>query len=270
MSYEYGKINQIRKGWWQAIRKHPVRALFAAAGLIFVVVASSFFSAIGDQMARPKLSLEGAKNKQIARIEFENSRPSNQAVVEGVNIADLRAGRDIRIEINTIVQEQIPPLAGRPPSIENRIFLYERYGGEWHTSNDEPILFANNQAVLRNKFVEGNVYRFTPTIHNGSEIVTLANPVHLYINLPTGLQVARPKLWVISGTDSGFTQYVARIPAAIPPGTGSTLNESLFVIFQKPGRYLATYSIHGTTSKGEGFLTDRRTLYFELTDDPGA
>ncbi len=270
MGYEYNKINQTCKKWWQAIRGHPVRALLVLLVLVSLTIGQSFFSAIGDQLARPKPSLKGTKNRQIAHIAFENTKPSKQAVAEGVSIADLGAGRDIRIEINTIIQEQVPPLAGRPSRTENRIFLYERYGGEWHTSNDEPILFASDQAFLRNEFVAGRKYRFTPTIHNGSEMVTLANPVQLYINLPTELQVVRPKLWVISGADSGSTQYVARVPDAIPPRTGGTLNESLFIVFPKPGRYFATYSIHGTTSKGEGFSTERRTLYFELTGGPGA
>ncbi len=85
MSYEYDKINQTCKKWWQVIRRHPVRALLTLLVLASAAVASSFFSAIGDQMARPKPSLEGAKNRQIARIEFENARPFVDRVVLGDN-----------------------------------------------------------------------------------------------------------------------------------------------------------------------------------------
>ena len=40
------------------------------------------------------------------------------------------------------IEAHIPPSQETPPQIERRIFLYERYGGEWHTSNKEPILFT--------------------------------------------------------------------------------------------------------------------------------
>lgn len=83
MNYEYGKINQIRKGWWQAIRKHPLRALLALLVLAFVVVASSFFSGIGDQLARPRSSLTGGKDRQSVRIDFESERPFVDRVVLG-------------------------------------------------------------------------------------------------------------------------------------------------------------------------------------------
>ena len=164
------------------------------------------------------------------------------------------------------IEAQVPPPQEIPTQkIEQKIFLYERYGGEWQTSNREPILFTSDTAVLRKKFVAGAEYRFTPTVHNSSRTVTLANPVQLYINLPTELVIRKPKLWVIADIDE-FTQYVANIPADIPPGASNTLNESLFITFPGPGRYPATYSIHGTTRTGEGFSTDRRTLYFELTE----
>lgn len=164
------------------------------------------------------------------------------------------------------IEVQIPPPQEIPPQkIEQKIFLYERYGGEWQTSNREPILFTSDTAVLRKKFVAGAEYRFTPTIHNSSRSATLASPVQLYLNLPTELAVKKPRLWVIADVDE-FTQYVANIPADIPPGASNTLNESLFIVFPRPGRYRATYSIHGTTRTGEGFTTDRRTLYFELTE----
>ena len=175
-----------------------------------------------------------------------------------------KAVQDFQVQLS--IEVQIRPSAETPPPVENRIFLYERYGGEWHTSNKEPILFVNNQAVLRNKFGEGREYRFTPTVHNGSKTVTLVNPVQLYINLPTELKVKKPSLWVIADVDNEFTQYTASIPADIPPGTGNTLNESLFIVFPRPGRYRSTYSIHGTTSTGEGFATERRAFDFVLTE----
>ena len=83
MSYEYGKINQIRKGWWQAIRKHPVKALLALLVVVFVVVASSFFSAIGDQLARPKSPLGDKTNKRTIRITYTNTSPFVDRVVYG-------------------------------------------------------------------------------------------------------------------------------------------------------------------------------------------
>jgi len=175
-----------------------------------------------------------------------------------------QSARDFLVQRS--IEAQIPPPQEIPPQkIEQKIFLYERYGGEWQTSNKEPILFTSDTAVLRKKFVAGAEYRFTPTVHNSSRTVTLADPIQLYINLPTELVVKKPRLWVIADIDE-FTQYVANIPADIPPGASNTLNESLFITFPGPGRYPATYSIHGTTRTGEGFATDRRTLNFELTE----
>lgn len=233
--------------------KH-IREIVVGAVVILVGGWLMFFLGPHDKVARPsQTALEVSDMQQLPE-------------VEGVNIRNLKAGRDINIAINIRVQEQVPPSADMLFHIENRIFLYERYGGEWHTSNNEPILFTNDQTFLRNKFDAGRDYRFTPTIHNGSKTVTLMNPVQLYINLPKELKVKKPDLWVIASIDDEFTQYAASIHDNIPPGTGNTLNESLFIIFPGPGRYPATYSMHGTTSKGEGFSTDRRTLYFELTE----
>ncbi len=87
MSYEYDKINQAFKKWWRAIRRHPVKTLFVLLFLASLTSASSFFSAIGDQLARPKPSLEGAKSKQVASIEFENGRPFVDRMVYGDDLA---------------------------------------------------------------------------------------------------------------------------------------------------------------------------------------
>ncbi len=87
MNYEYDKINQTCKKWWQAIRRDPIRAFFVLLFLAFVTFATSFLSSIGDQLARPKSLSEGTKNKQIASIEFESEKPFVDRVVYGNDLS---------------------------------------------------------------------------------------------------------------------------------------------------------------------------------------
>ncbi|MBI3312416.1 MAG: hypothetical protein HYZ88_02705 [Candidatus Omnitrophica bacterium] len=164
------------------------------------------------------------------------------------------------------IDKQIPSdeWTKAPLNIKEKIFLYERYGGEWQTSNKEPIVFTSDEAVLRNKFAEEKVYRFTPMIYNKNEGETISDP-EIYINLPAELKIMNPRLWRLTDDVDGL-QYHAGLPESnIPPFSMLGINESLFIVFPKPGRYEASYSIKGTTKKGVGVSVDNRKFYFDLT-----
>lgn len=168
-----------------------------------------------------------------------------------------------RKSVKSQAQAYVKFFAKQP--VSQRVLLYERYGGEWHTSNKEPILFTNNLSFLRAPYTEGRQYRFTPTVQNTNPGVTLIAPVQVFINFPPGVIVKQPIMWVISDTSNG-TQVSGTIPGGIPPDMSNTLNESLFLTFSKPDRYEVSYTIHGTTATGEGFSTQRRTFFFHLTE----
>lgn len=169
-----------------------------------------------------------------------------------------------RLYAQKAIQEQIPPTVEVSSRIEDKIFLYERYGNEWHTSMREPILFTNDKAFLKNRFEKDRAYRFTPTIYNGNKRVALADPVQLYIELPEEIEVEQTSLWVHTDSDGVINAYFANIRSEIPPGGGTTINESLFLKFLEPGRYKARYYIKGRTTTGEGFEPIVRTVEFVL------
>lgn len=166
---------------------------------------------------------------------------------------------------NQSIKSQTQALPTTPHTSTKRIFLYERYGGEWHTSNREPIVFVNNNAFLRSHFVKGKTYRFTPMIRNAHETVALATGVGLFIELPKTLTVQPPTLWRITDSEGDVVDYYAEM-AEIPPGASMGINESLFITFPSPGRYRVRYVIQGRATTGEGFEQIARTFYFELTE----
>jgi len=164
------------------------------------------------------------------------------------------------------IEQQIPKQSEEIKlTIDKKIFLLEKYGGEWHGSPVKPIVFSDEKSILRSTFTEGRKYRFTPTIYNGNRSITIS--AELFLNLPSEVTVDETKLWRLTDKDGEFNQYAAIFPINVPPESTNTMNESIFLSFPKPGRYKATYSIHGTGSNGEGFTTGIRAFYFELTND---
>ena len=142
---------------------------------------------------------------------------------------------------------EAPPTVEPSPPIATRVFLIERYGAEWHATKQEPILFADNGAFLRNRYVPNKEYSLTPTVANLSNAVLL--DVEIYLNLPKEITVKKPKLWEETGPYEEGIQYRAQLPS-VAPGTTNTVNEILKLTFPRPGRYKATYSVHGRSGTG--------------------
>ncbi len=166
--------------------------------------------------------------------------------------------------LNREAREIAQPFIEETQPIEKKILLYERYGGEWHTSNREPIFFTSNQAYLRNHFVAGKAYRFMPMIYNGNENVSLAAGVELYIEFPPGLTFQETKMWRIADIKPGSTTFYTQIPVEIHPGGSMGINESLFIIFPGKGRHPVKYYIRGRRVTGEGFKQIVRNFDFVM------
>ena len=155
----------------------------------------------------------------------------------------------------------VPRLIIGPP-LENRIVLSERYGGEWHSSNEFRIRLDNN-AVLRNRFVEGNYYRFTPTVDNLTPRSALIGVI-LFLDIPAELDIKPTKIWRIAEITGKVKEYFAVIDE-VPFGISMGIDESLFVRFPHPGKYPVRYTIAGRTTTA-GLPKIQRQFVFELTE----
>ena len=136
-------------------------------------------------------------------------------------------------------------LAGIP--IESKTVMFERYGGEWQSSNEFQIKLPDKHA-LQAPFMAGHVYRFTPMLQHEKRGALLTS-VSLFIRIPNGVQVQQTRLWRITDIGSKYTTYWAMIPS-VQYGIYSGIDESLFLTFSKADTYPIPYTIIGTVVEG--------------------
>ena len=155
----------------------------------------------------------------------------------------------------------VPRFIAGPP-LERKITLYERYGGEWHMTNDTEIMLPKNNSALKNRFVEGKEYRFTPMVDNKVPGKALIG-VYLFFNMPKELTISPTRLWRTGDVRSKLTSYYGQI-GNIPSGMSGGIDESFFIRFPGPGKYPIHYVIVGVAPSG--FSKIERQFIFELAE----
>ncbi len=155
-------------------------------------------------------------------------------------------------------------LAGTP--IERRIFLRERYGGEWQYPPGTHVIL-NKKSVLKKPFVEGAYYALTPAILNdNSQDSHVAVIVTMFLYFPSDIVVKQPRFWRPAEAREGFQPYFASISQPISPGIEDTVDETLQLKFPRPGQYRIPYSISGTAiTTGKALKTVGGWFTIELT-----
>lgn len=144
-----------------------------------------------------------------------------------------------------------------------RIFLYERWGGEW---GQPGLQIALNQTDgLRATFVPGKEYRITPGVaHELSD--TRLRGVQMYLKIPVAITVRleSPTRWVHADTRFGFHEYYFNILAEIASGFGENSTEPMWLTFPQAGRYPIFYSITGETTTGGVFSKVDESFLIQL------
>jgi hypothetical protein len=110
-----------------------------------------------------------------------------------------------------------------------------------HTLGTDPVPVEGK--VFRHQFKAKHGFRLTPTISNDNDI-PLYEP-RIVISVPEEVSAKeQPRLWQIN-IGQGYRQFFAEGFGPILRGVSRGPNESIYLIFPRPGQYSVKYSVSG-------------------------
>lgn len=164
--------------------------------------------------------------------------------------------------------------------VRENIFLAERYGGEWHKTNDEAILFLrrNGEPDILRKAYNPNLPeepglwpRFTPQLcHNVRGL--LIPRATIYLKIPNEITVAplpshvpppQDQEWTLAKTDDKWKHYYTTVVRATDRLSAGVMR-SLALKFPKAGQYPIEYIVSPQMGVLGGDI--HGTFYVEMTE----
>lgn len=153
--------------------------------------------------------------------------------------------------------------------IRERIFLLERYGGEWGGDNERDLVL-DNRGIAQNKFVSGKEdYRLTPAVILAESddpfepLISLIG-IKIFISFPREITITNSKSWLFNGERNGYKVYATSLES-IDNGTLASSREPLRMMFPESKPYIIPYSISGRTTAG-AFKRIDRTFVLNLVE----